>query len=153
MGLNIDSALHDIANSTALNSIFNNPIYTAIIIVLIMLLIIFIMFRSEFDENSDYSFWVLLFRSGIYLLLPIITIIFIHYKNIEREFEQKYDNKALSKTIDAAVVGEGENTLDVKKEMISGAFKIKPTLTSTTDLEGNENEESILDNIKIDLKK
>jgi hypothetical protein len=61
------------------------------------------MFSSEYDEDSEYSFWALLFRSGIYILLTTITVLFLHYKNLEREFEQKYDNKTLTKTIDATI--------------------------------------------------
>lgn len=131
MGFSLTSFANDIANSTSLASIFNNPIYTALIIVAIVLLIIFVMFRGEV-EDSEYSFWTLLFRSGFYLILPIMGVVFIHYKNTEREFEQKYENKVLTKTVENAVeknvLGRGE---EIDKELISGAFSNKPTMSST----------------------
>lgn len=121
MGLNLDNIYNNIANSISLNSVFNDPIRTSLIIILIIIIFVYFMFHSEHNEDSEYSFNTLLFRTGFYLTLPIMTIMFIHYKNIEREYDHKYDNKALSSVIDNAVsvTGKGEKLLEFHKELQS----------------------------------
>lgn len=129
MGIHGETFLNDIANSTTFKDIFSNPIYTAIVITLIILLVIFIMFRTEFSDDSNYSFWTLLIRSGFYILLPVMTIVFMHYKNIEGDFERKYDNKTLTNTVGGSIDLKGIKEIGLlDKEIISGAFKNEPTL-------------------------
>lgn len=99
MGLNIDSVLHDIANSTSLNSLFNNPIYISLIIVLIVMIMVYFMFFDYHDFSS-------LFKLGFYLFIPVSILTFIHYKNIEREFEHTYENKALSNVVSATITND-----------------------------------------------
>ena len=110
------TSMYDFTSSNNLFNFVNNPIHTSIVIILIMLLIIFIMFRSEYNPDSSYSFWILLFRSGFYLLIPIVAIVCIHYKHIEQEFENKYENKILSNTINSTIeqkiTGENEYLLN-----------------------------------------
>jgi hypothetical protein len=50
------------------------------------------MFSSDHDSEEN-SFWHLLFRSAVYMILPIFGILFLHYKNLERDFESKYSEK------------------------------------------------------------
>jgi|GEM_PF-6501670 len=147
MPFSFDTFLHDLSNNTSLNSFLNNPIYVAIVIILIMLLMVYVMFRTEMDPESEYGFWTLIFRSGLYMLLPIMTIIFLHYKNIEREYEQKYDNKALTKTINASIGGKigDEEEIIGKLDIVNNANtqEIVPKIAKT---------ESILENKIPDLE-
>lgn len=123
MPFSFSNAFNDLSKS----NIINNPIYTAILIVFIVLIIIIFMFKKDHKKKSKKSFWVLLFRSGCYMLLPILTIIFAHYKSIEKEYDNKFDNKALNETINNAV----DKTLltdDLFDSTISGAFENKPVI-------------------------
>ena len=147
MGFALDSFINDIANSTSLNSIFNNPIYTAILIVAIVLLIIFVMFRTEVDE-SDYSFWTLLFRSGFYLILPIMMIVFVHYKNVERDYDSRYESKTLNDVVLAGmgkkdpnqVTGKGEVVVEITKPSKNNSKEnIK---VNSKDVEGNDKDDN-----------
>ncbi len=101
MGWSIEKMIMDVSNSTSLNGIFNNPIYTAVLIVFIIAVIIVFMFRPSIDP--DEPFWNLLFRYSIYSFLPIISIVFIHYKNLERDFEKKYGNQQLESVVEQSI--------------------------------------------------
>jgi len=153
MPISLTNFVDDISRSTSLNGIFNNPIYTAILIVLVMMLIIYFMFRTEVDE-SDQSFWNLLFRSGIYISLPVMGITFLHYKNLERDYESRITNKALNSAVESTLgqsiqgytIGSAEissdsniskgGTINLKRpeeeEITSGAFSNNPTLPQET---------------------
>ena len=124
MGFSLNEFLNDIVNSNRVNAVFNNPIYTAILIVVIVLIIIFFMFRSVVEN----SFWTLLFKTGFYILFPIMAVVFIHYKNLDREYESKYENKALTKAVEPTLgvktfTGEGEKDI-LKLDKGKNASKI-----------------------------
>mgnify|MGYP003387378031 CR=1 FL=1 len=123
MGFSVDSFLDDIANNTSLSSAVGNPIYVGLMIVLIMLLIIFVMFKSDYDD-SESSFWKTLFRTGFYMAPLVMAALFIHYRNVERAFEQKYEDKTTTGTVTAAV----------SKSEVSGAFEPSTTFSILPDL-------------------
>lgn len=107
--MNLNNILHDIADSTSLKSFFNNPIYVSIVIVLIVILMFYFILLDE-DDN-----YLNLIKIGIYLFVPVSLLTFIHYKNIEREYELKYENKALSNAVQSVI--ESPKKLN---ELISG---------------------------------
>ena len=150
MGLNLDSIYNNIANSISFNSIFNDPIRTSLIIILIILIFIYFMFRTEYNDDSDYSFNTLLFRTGFYLTLPIMTIMFIHYKNIEREYDHKYDNKALTSVINSTVTGKGENLLEFHKEINDTKIQNNIKIDKINENGKPKTDNANLDNIKTD---
>lgn len=144
MTFSLDKLWQDIANSTSLNSVFNNPIYTSFLIVFVVIFIIYIIFRTEINEE-EYSFWTLMFRSCVYLLLPVMTILFIHYKNIERDFDNRIEKKKLTE----AVMGSLEKN-DIKN--VSGAFEVdKPTLSTIVESNINKHIEKTMSEINKDV--
>jgi len=123
MALELEKFLSDIANSKSLNAIFNNPIYTAFIIVTMVLVIIYVTTRNDIvlDEDSETSMMTLMFTSGIYSILAVLGVVYLQHRSVTHDFELKYNVRARDEVISAAVDGQGEiATLDV--------FNPRPTL-------------------------
>jgi hypothetical protein len=158
MGFDINQFVSSILTSNLFHSVFNNPIWSAMLVVVIILLIIYWVFYDTFTEaveeadmEDDVSFWRLLFRSGIYSGIAVLGILFIHYKNITSEFDKKNEEKLLQQTVQSAVgtvktLGAAE-TLPVTppqmpqiqpvatQNLISGAFApSRPSLTTTDNM-------------------
>jgi purine-cytosine permease-like protein len=145
MGFSLEKFFNDFANSST-SRIINNPVYTAVLIVVIVILIVYVMFRTEINED-EYSFWNLLIRTGVYLTIPLMGIMFVHYNNVKREFEKKYENKGYAEVVGAAIknqpgeprtTGHGETEINPNftSEKKSDIFDTKPTLQ--TNLENVE---------------
>jgi uncharacterized integral membrane protein len=111
MGFGIDTFINSIVSAPTVREIFSNPIWSALIIVSVILLIIFAVFRSTFDEDNpyDYTFWRLLLRAGIYISLTIFGFLFLHYKNVNAEFEVKQDINAQTRAVSATITTEPTN--------------------------------------------
>jgi hypothetical protein len=99
----LDKIFSDIVYSKTVSDIFGNPVLVSIIIVAIILLIILFMFKKpesdDEEEEEDDNFWRKMVKAGIYMLVPVISIIIIHYKNLEKEMESKYENKTTERII------------------------------------------------------
>jgi len=116
MAFELEKFLTDIANSKSLNSVFNNPIYTALIIVSMVLLIIYFTMKNDvvIDEDSNTSMTTLMFTSGIYCILAVLGVVYLQHRSVTHDFETKYNHRAGDEVIDAAIDGAGEvSTLDV----------------------------------------
>lgn len=125
MAFEIEKLLNDIANSKSLNSIFNNPIYTAIIIVSMVLVIIYFCFRNDvvIKENSESSLITLMFTAGIYCILTVLGLVYLQHRSMVKDFEQKYAVRGLDEIVNVATDKTGAAelaTLDV--------FNPKPAL-------------------------
>ena len=118
----LDKILNDIIYSKTVSSIVGNPVYVSIIIVTIILIIILFMFKESDDSDSEdedddkdkrsSDFWKKMVKVGVYMLIPVLSIIVIHYKNLEKEMENRYENKAteriVSDTLQPAVTASSE---------------------------------------------
>lgn len=129
MGFNLDKFLVDIRNNVSPTGIINNPIYTSIIIVLIILIIIIIMFM---DCETDTNFWLLMFRSGVYIFLPITIILFAHYESLKKEYEGRYENKTTTALVEATINKpiSGKSEDDILKFTPSLPMDTEPELTN-----------------------
>lgn len=139
MPFTLETFINDLLNSTGANSVFNNPIYTAVLVALVIMLIIYFMYRDMVDE--DEPFWPVLIRSGIYIMLVTLGALFLHFKNLDHEYEQRYKNQALETVVKASQgmippVPEGVTTGVTEKPaakvgqgepVVSGAFATTPT--------------------------
>lgn len=117
----------DIADSTTYNSIINNPIYSAVVITLIIMIIIYFMYRDAYEDDEDNSFWTVFLRSGIYILLANLGIVYLHYNSLDREYEQKHSiklmDKAVSGTTNNGIAGAGEGIMDVDETPITANIR------------------------------
>lgn len=118
MAFELEKLLNDIANSKSLNAIFNNPIYTAIIIVSMVLIIIYFCFRNDvvIKDNSESSMVTLMFTAGIYCILTVLGLVYLQHRSMVKDFEQKYAVRGLDEIINVATDKSGAAelaTLDV----------------------------------------
>lgn len=82
----LDKVAKDLTDSTY----FDNPITVSVYIVLILMIIIYFNFpKSENNQN----FGLTIFRTGIYSFFPTVLILFLHYKHLNDEFENKSESK------------------------------------------------------------
>ena len=139
MAFEIEKLLNDIANSKSLNAVFNNPIYTAIIIVSMVLIIIYLCFRNDvvIKDKSESSMITLMFTAGIYSILTVLGLVYLQHRSMVKDFEQKYAVRGLDEIVNVATDKSGAAelaTLDV--------FNPKPTLTNDDDEFNFENNKS-----------
>jgi hypothetical protein len=116
MAFELEKFLTDTANSKSVNAVFNNPIYTALIIVSMVLLIIYFTMRNDIvlDEDSDTTMTTLMFTSGIYCILAVLGVVYLQHRSITGDFELKYNVRARDDVVNAAIDGGGNTaTLDI----------------------------------------
>lgn len=101
MGLSLDDIVLKITDANIVKSTFNNPIYMAIILVIIMMLIIYFGFRNNVKMNKDssLSYAALVIIMGIYGFIGFMAIEFIHIKVLKNSIKGKYENAILDETI------------------------------------------------------
>lgn len=123
MAFEIEKLINDILNSKTLNTVFNNPIYFAVITVAIVLLIIYLTLRNDvvLTDDSNTSMMALMITAGIYCILAVLGLVYLQHRAMGGDFEQKYTNRAHDEVIQSVVDGQGElTTLDI--------FNQKPVL-------------------------
>lgn len=84
VGEAINSFADAILRAPLINTIVHNPIYTAMIITTIVVLIVMFIFR---DANTDESLLVLCLRSGFWIFLMMLGVLFLHNKVLITENE------------------------------------------------------------------
>lgn len=89
---------------------FTDPIKVSFILATIIVLIIYFIFRDVVDE--DESFFHIMFRAGLFILIAVVSVIFIHNKNIESDYESKYSDTG-AKTIVKRGVESAADDIDV----------------------------------------
>lgn len=106
MPFSLGTFFTDVANSTTFNSVVNNPIYSALIITLLILVIIYFMYRDAYDD-SEGSFWTTFIRSGIYILLVNLAMVYLHYNNQEREYEKRSQERVVTQLVEGTTKTTG----------------------------------------------
>lgn len=81
----VNSAANTVLKAPFIRAVASNPIYTAMIIVFIMMLVIMIVFR---DTKSENSILIMTLRSGFWMFLATLGIIFMHNKILSAEHEE-----------------------------------------------------------------
>lgn len=90
----------DLLAAESVKSVMNNPIYTAMLIVITMMVIFYFMFRSRIDDEP---FWPTFIRAGIYGLILVTAIIFLHYRVSELTRESSGEVRILDKVVQGAM--------------------------------------------------
>tara|TARA_B110000014_G_scaffold112226_1_gene77013 strand:+ start:979 stop:1509 length:531 start_codon:yes stop_codon:yes gene_type:complete len=110
-----EKLISDIVNSTTVQTVFGNPIYSAIIIVSMVLLIIYLTTRNEVEvvEDSEYSMMGLIFTSGIYCIITVLTLVYLQHRSITKDFERRYSKRSLNDTVTATLGGTVAPPVDI----------------------------------------
>lgn len=150
MPFSLEKTVTDIINSDIVKTVFTHPIYTALVLVFIIMLTIYLVFQEEVDEleDNEFPFIGMLFRSGIYILLSTLGIIFIHNKSLQKEYEGAYENSVDRDTVNAGLSKKGGSDEDDIHKILTGAFK-----ESKHDAKLNEPDDKNKINKKEDLEK
>lgn len=110
-----EKLISDIVNSKTVQTIFGNPIYSAIIIVSMVLLIIYLTARNEvvLHEDSEYSMMGLMFTTGIYCLITVLTLVYLQDKSIRNEFDRRYTKRGDNDVVAATLGGTVAPPVDI----------------------------------------
>jgi hypothetical protein len=65
-----------------------DPIKASILLAVVVVLIIYFIFRDVVDEEE--SFFGIMFKAGLFVLISVFTVVFLHSKNMEHVYEEKY---------------------------------------------------------------
>lgn len=153
MGLSIDELLLSITESNVIKNFFNNPIYVALLITIIIMLVAYFAFKNnvKVTKESSLSFICLILVVGVYSFIAITAVEFLHIKVLKKSIKGKYENTTLEDTIKEITKGGSvdnqllatnstknketklENTkknTDIKAENVTQVFKSTPVISS-----------------------
>lgn len=114
MGIELNKLIDDVTNNEFVRNLFNNPIYVALLIVVLIIVIIYFFFREI--VSKDRPFWLNMFRSGIYITLSTVLVLFLHNKSVEQEYEKYYEQRGIDSTVQATTGAYSE----IAPELITG---------------------------------
>jgi len=113
----VNKAAESVLKAPFMRAVASNPIYTAMIIVFVVMLVVLIVFR---DTKSEDSILVMTLRSGFWIFLSTLGIIFMHNKVLTADEEIKgYDG----------LFEESVERVDTVPIAIPGAVPPRPALT------------------------
>ena len=114
-GFRLDQIYKNITESTY----FDNPIYVSFLILIIIFIIFYFNFNPICQEHN--KFWITMFRSAFYALIPTVLILCMHYKHLESDFEKKTEDKGISSAVDATTRSEAPITSQILEDQSSAA--------------------------------
>jgi hypothetical protein len=87
MAFKMDEFIHDMFTNSTVKKVVQNPIITAIIIVILFVIIAHFMFHDDELEGWDWA--KRLIKFGIYGAAVTIPVVFLHYKNSEDDYNKR----------------------------------------------------------------
>jgi hypothetical protein len=138
MGFGVEQFVTDITTSQPVRTLFGNPIWSALVVVLVLLLIVYWVFYPPFNEaveeaglEEEISFWKLWIRMGVYMTAATMTMFFLHYRQTSYELESNIEDATLSQTVDKATnenskVGRDEPM--IQPEITTPAQSLQPII-------------------------
>jgi uncharacterized membrane protein YukC len=137
MGFNISQTWDEFSGI----EIFNNPMITGVIIVVLILIIMYCVFYDAFKQANKNdgapSFWRLMLRAGFYTTLVVMSFVAVHYKQTNDTFEKSKRSNLLSNVVDQAsnpqiiegTVGRGERAKVTDTAELEELFKDDEIIT------------------------
>ncbi len=104
VGATINAASDAFIRAPIVLTVASSPIYTAIMITVIIMLIILFVFR---DADTDEALFIMALRSGFWSFLATLTIIFLHNKILSREVRSYEQDSAMSNVFNSNVAPSG----------------------------------------------
>ncbi len=104
MPLHIEEIIDSITNKITDNRWIQSPIWTAVIIVILLLMTIWYVIHNEVDTvYEDTSMMHLYAKIGIWSMIVSIVVVFLHNKSVNRYYEEKYKSKEQEKIVEKVV--------------------------------------------------
>lgn len=118
---------------------FTDPIKISFILAAIIIIIIYFIFRDIIDE--DESFFHVMFRAGLFVLIAVVSVVFLLNKNLEGYYEDKYSDTGAKNIVERGVESAAEDVdvTDLKSETITGKGESSSTSTKKEDGRVNVN--------------
>lgn len=115
MGLDIGELINDFVDTCLskpyVRSISQNPIYTTLLIVIIMILVMVFTFRHE---KTQESMWAISLRLGIYIFGAVLAVVFLHDKVLLMDMNDRGANSDVVQAFAPTnLVGNEENIIPV----------------------------------------
>lgn len=107
MAFEIKKIYDYVADSKKIEKIFLSPIFTSILITLVIMIIISLIFRNKLRKKK--SFIALLFKSAIYILLATMGIIFLHNQTLTKDYEKSMHNEHMDQIVGSSNSVKGAN--------------------------------------------
>ncbi len=101
IGEAINSMADRLTNAPLVEEIARNPIYTALLVTFVVVLIIMFVFR---DAETDDGLLSLCLRSGFYIFVVLVGVLFIHNKILMKETSSVARNSEVA----SVFTGKGE---------------------------------------------
>jgi hypothetical protein len=92
MPFQLDEWLHDVFTNSTAKKIVENPLISAIIIVILFVIIAHFMFYDS--ELQGWSWARRLIKFGIYGLAATLPVVYLHYKNTEDDYNKRVYGRA-----------------------------------------------------------
>jgi hypothetical protein len=106
----LEEFFNDAANLFTDSKYLQNPIWVAVIIVIVIILTIFYVINSEVDTiYDDTSMLHLYVKIGIISFLICSAVIFLHNKSIGKFYEKKYESMNQTEIVKRIVAEVSEN--------------------------------------------
>lgn len=115
MGLDIGELINGFVDTCLskpyVRSISQNPIYTSLLIVVVMIVIMLFTFRHE---KTNESMWALALRLGIYTFGAVLAVVFLHDKVLLMDMRDQTLNSDVAQTFAPTnLTGSEENIIPV----------------------------------------
>jgi uncharacterized integral membrane protein len=115
MGLDVGELINEFVDACLskpyVRSISQNPIYTTLLIVIVMILIMVFTFRHE---KTQESMWAISLRLGIYIFGAVLAVVFLHDKVLLMDMNNRGANSEVMQAFTPTdLVGNEENIIPV----------------------------------------
>ena len=91
------STKKDKKTGQAKKSLLADSLKVSLVIAVAIILIIYFIFKDTIGE--DESIFALTFKAGIFVLITIVSGVFLHSKHLEHIYDEKYSDKSSKETV------------------------------------------------------
>lgn len=83
-------------NGEPKKSIFSDSLKVSLFIAAVVILIIYLVFKNIVDEDD---FIANVFKAGLFIIIAIVSGVFLHSKHLEHIYDKKYSDKSSEETV------------------------------------------------------
>lgn len=121
MPFHIKDMFDSLCNKLSKNSILSNPILTSLLILVCILLVSMWVYRDV--ESADDTTFMLSLRLSGYLIVLIMPIIFLHNRNLQKDYEAKGASELADEIFRKPMIGEdigGAGMIEIQPDLSDG---------------------------------
>lgn len=135
MPLDVGETINGMADAflkaPAIKSIVKNPIYTALVITFIIVLIVMFIFRNA---ETDESLLVMCLRSGFWIFIMLLSVLFLHNKVLVAENNDDIKNTAYDGVFNGGFSGAIADGQSLPKTLEGSVVPIRPHVLNRSEV-------------------